>query len=98
MPENLESSVADEAEASRRQRDQIARILQAYGTAQASGISQRDFAASQGIPRSSLQHWLARQAGIAAPPEAIAFFEGPAGVTWLHQMVIAAHVVMSQMG
>jgi hypothetical protein len=24
--------------------------------------------------------------------------EGPVGVTWLHQMVIAAHVVMSQVG
>jgi hypothetical protein len=61
-------------------------------------VSQRDFAASQGIPHSSLQHWLARQESIAAPPEAIAFFEGPVGVAWLHQMVIAAHVVMSQMG
>ncbi len=66
-------------------RDEIARLLQAYKRAQASGISQRDFAASQGIAPSSLQYWLARQASIAAPPEAITFFEGPVGVTWLHQ-------------
>jgi hypothetical protein len=98
MPENLVSSVADETDASRRQRDQIAHLLQAYERAKASGVSQRDFAASQGIPRSSLQHWLARQESIAAPPEAIPFFEGPVGVAWLHQMVIAAHVVMSQVG
>ena len=71
------SSVADEADASRRQRDEIARLLQAYQRAQASGISQRDFAASQGIPPSSLQYWLTRQESIAAPPEAITFFEGP---------------------
>ena len=56
MPENVVSSVADETEASRRQRDQIAGILQAYERAKASGVSQRDFAVSQGIPRSSLQH------------------------------------------
>ena len=56
MPENLGSSVADEADASRRQRDEIARLLQAYQRAQASGISQRDFAASQGIPPSRLQY------------------------------------------
>ena len=98
MPDNLASSVADEADASRRDRDQIARLLQAYERAQASGVSQRDFAANEGVPRSSLQHWLARQAAIAAPPEAIAFFEGPVGVAWLHQIVIAAHVVMSQVG
>jgi len=98
MPENLASSVKDEADASRRQRDQVARLLEAYEQAKASGVSQRDFAASQGIPRSSLQHWLARQASIAAPPEAIDFFEGPVGVTWLHQIVIAAHIVMSQVG
>lgn len=98
MPENVVSSVADGTDASRRQRDQIAGILQAYARAKASGVSQRDFAASQGIAHSSLQHWLARQSSIAAPPEAIAFFEGPVGVACLHQIVIAAHVVMSQMG
>jgi len=98
MPENLVSSVADETDATRRQRDQIAHLLAAYERAKASGVSQRDFAASQGIPRSSLQHWLARQESIAAPPEAITFFEGSVGVTWLHQIVIAAHIVMSQGG
>jgi len=98
MPENLVSSVVDETDATRRQRDQIAHLLAAYERAKASGVSQRDFADSQGIPRSSLQHWLARQETIAAPPEAIDFFEGPVGVTWLHQIVIAAHIVMSQVG
>ena len=86
MPENVVSSVADGTDASRRQRDQIAGILQAYARAKASGVSQRDFAASQGIAHSSLQHWLARQSSIAAPPEAIAFFEGPVGVACLHQI------------
>jgi len=98
MPENVVPSVADEADATRRDRDDIARLLQAYQQAQASGISQRDFAASEGIAPSSLQYWLARQESIEAPAEAIAFFEGPVGVAWLHQMVIAAHVVMSQVG
>ena len=76
MPENLVSSVAEETDATRRQRDQIARLLEAYEQAKASGVSQRDFADSQGIARSSLQHWLARQASIAAPPEAIDFLVG----------------------
>jgi hypothetical protein len=52
MPENLVSSVADETDATRRQRDQIAHLLAAYEGAKASGVSQRDVADSQGIPRS----------------------------------------------
>lgn len=50
----LASSVADEADTSRRQQDQIAYLLEAYERAKASGVSQQDFAASQDILRSSL--------------------------------------------
>lgn len=86
MPENAVSSVADGTDASRRQRDQIAGILQEYERAKASGVSQRDFAASQGIPHSSLQHWLARQESIAAPLKRLLFlkarWEWPGCIRW----------------
>lgn len=66
---------------------------------QASGLaSQRQLAEELGIPRSTLQHWLERKGTIEAAPEVVAFFESPAGVAFLHRLVVAAHFVMGLMG
>lgn len=50
------------------------------------------------IPRSTLQYWHQRKEGIEAAPEVVAFFESPAGVTFLHRLVLAAHFVMTLLG
>ena len=60
-------------------------------------MSQRDFARRHDIPRTTLQHWLSRQARMSASPEAIAFFESPAGVAFLHRLCVASHLVMTLM-
>jgi len=62
------------------------------------GISQRQFAQERGLPRSTLQYWLSRKAGIDAEPELIAFFESPVGLAFLHRLVIALHFVFTQVG
>jgi hypothetical protein len=72
--------------------------MAAYEQAAQHTPSQRQLAAELGIPRSTLQHWLARKGGIDADPEVVAFFESPAGVAFLHRLVLAAHFVMTLLG
>jgi hypothetical protein len=60
--------------------------------------SQRQLAEELGIPRSTLQHWLVRKENIDADPELVAFFETPAGVAFLHRLILAAHFVMTLLG
>ena len=45
------------------------------------GKSQRTLAEAIGIPRSTLQYWLARKQGIDAAPELVGFFESEVGTT-----------------
>lgn len=60
--------------------------------------SQRAIAEEIGIPRSTLQHWLARREGIDADPNLVAFFESEAGIAFLHRLILAAHFVITQLG
>lgn len=60
--------------------------------------SQRQLAEQLGVPRTTLQHWLARKNEIEVEPELVAFFESPVGVAFLHRLVLAAHVVITLMG
>jgi hypothetical protein len=60
--------------------------------------SQRQVAEKLEIPRSTLQHWLKRKSSIDADPEVVAFFESPAGVAFLHRLVLAAQFVLTLLG
>lgn len=51
-----------------------------------------------GIPRSTLQYWLKRNELIDADPEVIAFFESPAGIAFLHRLVLGAHFTITLLG
>ena len=62
------------------------------------GKSQRTIAEEIGIPRSTLQHWLARREGIDAEPELVNFFESEVGIAFLHRLILAAHFVITLLG
>jgi len=62
------------------------------------GINERELAELLDIPRTTLQHWRERQNNIDEAPDVVAFFTSPAGVAFLHRLVIAAHFVMSFLG
>jgi hypothetical protein len=81
-----------------RTRATIAGKLVDFDKARGNRTSQRRFTKEQGIPRSTLQGWLEQRQSIDASPEEIAFFESPAGVAFLHRLIVAAHLVMSLMG
>jgi hypothetical protein len=81
-----------------RTRAQIAANLVEYDKARAASTSQRRFTKEQSIPRSTLQGWLEQRQALDAPAQEIAFFESPAGVAFVHRVVVAAHWVMSLLG
>jgi uncharacterized protein DUF6399 len=60
--------------------------------------SERTLVELLNIPRTTLQHWQERQNNIDEDPDVVAFFTSPAGVAFLHRLVIAAHFVMSFLG
>ncbi len=45
-----------------------------------------------------MQHWLERKENIDADPAVVAFFGSPAGVAFLHRLVLAAHFVITLSG
>jgi len=79
-------------------RDQVAEKMNEFEQAPPRPFSQRWMAKKLGVPRTTLQHWLKRQASINAAPEVVAFFESPAGVALLQRLVLAAHLVMTLLG
>jgi hypothetical protein len=60
--------------------------------------SQRRHAEQAGLPRSTLQHWLKRQRRLDLDPAEAAFFDSPAGLAFLHRLVLAAHLVFCLQG
>ena len=60
--------------------------------------SQRAFAQTTGVPRSTLQHWLKRKQDLDADPALVAFFESPTGLAFLHRLVGACHLTFTQQG
>jgi hypothetical protein len=63
-----------------------------------SEMSQRTFATKHGVPRTTLQYWLARKSSIDACEALVSFFESPDGLAFLHRLIIALQFVMSFLG
>ena len=78
----------------RWERGETVIILAAYRAAP--GLSQREFAQQRGVPRSTLQHWLDRKASLDLEPELADFFESPAGLAFLHRLMVAVHLVFEE--
>ena len=64
----------------------------------ATGQPQRHVAVELGVARSTLQDWCKPPPVGAAPAVLAAFVATPAGVQWLHQVVVAAHFVITLHG
>jgi hypothetical protein len=73
-------------------------VVASHEDAQQRGLSQRAFAASAGVPRSTLRYWLARKDKLDADPVLVAFFESPTGLAFLHRLVVALHFLFNQVG
>ena len=91
-------STGPESEKKRWSRDETAAKMEAFAQEYKDYPSQRHWAEELEIPRTTLQHWLERKANIDADPDVVAFFESPAGVAFLHRLVLAAHLVTTLVG
>ena len=80
----------------RRGRVEEAIVLDLFESA--ATTSQRQLAQEAKVPRSTLQYWLARKRSIDADPRLVDFFESPQGLAFLHRLVVAAHLIFTQVG
>ncbi len=80
-----------------KKRDEVVRNVVEYEQA-SSFYSQRKWAESRNIPRSTLQYWLKRKERIDAEPELISFFESEVGLAFLHRLLTAVHFEFGQNG
>jgi Family of unknown function (DUF6399) len=60
--------------------------------------SQRRFATEHDLPRTTLQHWLARHQHASLDPDCARFFDSPAGLVFLHGLLVALHLVFVLQG
>lgn len=98
MFESNSTPCPDNTKQPRWSRSRITAEVVAFEATTHRTISQRQFAQERGVPRTTLQHWLSCKAGIDADPELIAFFESSVGLAFLHRLVIAAHLIFTQVG
>jgi hypothetical protein len=79
-------------------REEIATRLDEYEQGYRRTPSQRQLAEELGVPRTTLQHWLNRKNRIDDDPDVAAFLESPAGIAFLHRLVLAAQFVITLVG
>ncbi len=84
--------------AERRPRAEAACGLEDYDGARRRGSSQRAAASEAGVPRGTLRYWNDRRRDLDLPESVAAFLETPAGLVWLHRIVLAAVFVMTLRG
>jgi Family of unknown function (DUF6399) len=60
--------------------------------------STRQAARDAGVPHTTLHYWQQRQRRCDAPPQWVAFFEHPAGLAFLKQLLLALHLIFQQNG
>ena len=65
---------------------------------QAQGLSERQAAKMLGVPRSTLQAWRAYQERLDACAAVVAFFHSVPGLAFLHRLVVALHLVYTEVG
>jgi len=79
-------------------RTQRAHLFDQYLALQAQGLSLRQAAKTLEVPRSTLQAWRAYQESLDAHPAVVAFFHSAPGLAFLHRLVVAIHLVCTEVG
>ncbi len=82
------------------QRMTVAGILDQFDRRDSPWMSRSQIARELDVPNSTLQAWLqqrrARLANSGQPQEVVQFFENPAGLAFLHQLLTAGHLIFVQ--
>ena len=91
-PSQTTPDVSARPEPFRWERADTAQALHDFHDPRCSPPCQRHYAEQAGLPRSTLQYWLQRQRRLDLDPAAAAFFDSPAGLDFLHRLLVAAHL------
>ena len=75
-----------------------AALWEQYRALQSQGGSQRRAATVLEVPRTTLQAWRAYQERLDACPAVVAFFQSVPGLAFLHRLVLAIHLVCTEVG
>jgi len=95
MPEKAQGN---EDRHQRWDRIERAALGERYGNLHAQGLSQRQAAKMLDVPRSTLQAWRAYHERLDESPVVVAFFRSVAGLAFLHRLVVALHLVYTEVG
>lgn len=79
-------------------RTQRAELFDQYRALQTQGLSLRQAAKALEVPRSTLQAWRAYQESLDEHPAVVAFFHSAPGLAFLHRLVVAIHLVCTEVG
>jgi hypothetical protein len=79
-------------------RTQRAALFDQYLDLEAQGFSVRQAAKALEVPRSTLQAWRRYQESLDEHPAVVAFFHSAAGLAFLHRLVLAIHLVCTEVG
>ena len=79
-------------------RTQRAQLFDQYLVLHAQGRSLRQAAKALEVPRSTLQAWRAYHESLDEHPTVIAFFHSAPGLAFLHRLVVAIHLVCTEVG
>jgi hypothetical protein len=77
-----------------RRQETVAHVAAFEATA-GGAMTQREYARGHDVPRTTLQHWLARKGSLDASPTLVAWFESSEGLAFLHRLVIAVQFGMT---
>jgi hypothetical protein len=95
--EDANGSSVQSLQAYKKNRKAQAALFSSYESA-VQKSSERQVAKVLGVPRTTLQHWRNRKAGITLSMEVVTFFEGSEGIEFLHQLVSALLFIVVQVG
>jgi hypothetical protein len=79
-------------------RTQRAQLFDQYLALHAQGRSLRQAAKALEVPRSTLQAWRAYHESLDEHPAVVAFFHSAPGLAFLHRLVVAIHLVCTEVG
>jgi transcriptional regulator with XRE-family HTH domain len=83
---------------SRWDRIEISKNINRYNEIKSSQKSQRELAKELNLPRSTLRSWLSHRESLDEDPKVIEFFESEIGLSILHRLTAALHVVFTGCG
>lgn len=85
----------DDTQERQWRREETVAHVAAFEEAATGATSQREYARAHDVPRTTLQHWLARKGSLDASPTMVAWFESSEGLAFLHRLVIAVQFGMT---